>query len=88
MACQLLRNNSILCYQQLSLLTSQAVCLKFLCRAPEEKTYLVRVIGEGSVGEIVVSMSVIVCQCQNSLCVFDLSYFLASLVHRGGCEFW
>jgi len=27
-----------------------------LCRAPEEKTYLVRVIGEGSVGEIVVSI--------------------------------
>ena len=64
-------------------------CLSLILhRAPEEKTYLVRVIGEGSVGEIVVSMSVIVCQCQSSLCVFDLSYFLASLVHRGGCEFW
>ena len=26
----------------------------FLCRPPDEKTYLVRVIGEGSIGEIVV----------------------------------
>lgn len=96
-----LMNDYILCCHQLSLPTSHPIChynsltrFLILCRVPEEKTYLVRVIGEGSVGEIVVSILVSDCLLMSifdlvlnklyRFLVFYFSYSLASLVHRGG----
>lgn len=49
---------SISCASLLLYHYKNLTCPLILCRAPEENTYLVRVVSEGSVGELVVSISV------------------------------
>ena len=47
----------------------------FLCRPPDEKTYLVRVIGEGSIGEIVVWIQHLLLHEQNIVSSFEEAIF-------------
>lgn len=58
----------------------------FLCRPPDEKTYLVRVIGEGSIGEIVVWVQHLLLHEQNKVSsiqevIFKLFSFFFSPQH-------
>ena len=63
----------------------------FHCRPPDEKTYLVRVIGEGSIGEIVVWVQYLLLHEQNIVSsieevIFKLSifFFLHNIVLQWG----